>query len=227
MTLGCRLHRLSESRHAGIDSSSVEYLNCSARVIQTRHNTDARVTMTDVMASPCGTPAEALIADPRIAWANSIRKIVTRPDALNDDGSLNQQFFKPKRVVFATEKAKWNDEDKENLYKGIEKFGIDPSSWKKIIEEFCPGRDVLFIRIKASRLIGSQGLNRYHGWIGTKDEVIAEYERNKAIGLATGCWKGGILVENDHGDAMKAIRERDEKETADGIAPPGKRTKHN
>jgi hypothetical protein len=25
---------------------------------------------------------------------------------------------------------------------------------------------------------------------------------------------------------MKAIRERDEKETADGIAPPGKRTKH-
>jgi len=26
---------------------------------------------------------------------------------------------------------------------------------------------------------------------------------------------------------MKAIRERDEKETADGIAPPGKRTKHN
>ena len=169
--------------------------------------------MTDVMASPCGTPSEAIVADPRIAWANSIRKIVTRPDALNDDGSLNQQFFKPKRVVFATEKAKWNDEDKENLYKGIEKF--------------CPGRDVLFIRIKASRLIGSQGLNRYHGWIGTKDEVIAEYERNKAIGLATGCWKGGILVENDHGDAMKAIRERDEKETADGIAPPGKRTKHN
>ena len=86
---------------------------------------------------------------------------------------------------------------------------------------------MLFIRIKASRLIGSQGLNRYHGWIGTKDEVIAEYERNKAIGLATGCWKGGILVENDHGDAMKAIRERDEKETADGIAPTGKRTKHN
>ena len=108
-----------------------------------------------------------------------------------------------------------------------EKLPTHPSSWKKIIEEFCPGRDVLFIRIKASRLIGSQGLNRYHGWIGTKDEVIAEYERNKAIGLATGCWKGGILVENDHGDAMKAIRERDEKETADGIAPPGKRTKHN
>ena len=124
--------------------------------------------MTDVMASPCGTlaPAEPPL-DPRIAWANFIRKIVTRPDAINEDGSLNQQFFKPKKVVYAAEKAKWNDDDKENLYKGIEKYGIDPSSWKKIIEEFCPGRDVLFIRIKASRLIGSQGLNRYHGWIGT------------------------------------------------------------
>ena len=65
------------------------------------------------------------------------------------------------------------------------------------------------------------------GWIGTKAEVEAEYERNKAIGLATGCWKGGILVENDHGDAMKAIRERDEREAAEGVAPPGKRTKHN
>ncbi|MGB1141446.1 MAG: glycosyltransferase family 2 protein, partial [Halioglobus sp.] len=52
-------------------------------------------------------------------------------------------------VVYATEKAKWNDQDWDNLYKGIEKYGIDPSSWKKIIEEFCPGREVLFIRIKA------------------------------------------------------------------------------
>ena len=179
-----------------------------------------------MMATPPGTPGPGT-DDPRVAWANATRLAVTRADALNADGSLNQQFFKPKKVVYAAEKAKWNDDDKENLYKGIEKYGIDPSSWKKIIEEFCPGRDVLFIRIKASRLIGSQGLNRYHGWIGTKAEVEAEYERNKAIGLATGCWKGGILVENDHGDAMKAIRERDEREAAEGVAPPGKRTKHN
>ena len=55
--------------------------------------------MADVMASP-GNAAAA--PDPRIAWANEVRKVVTRPDALNDDGSLNQQFFKPKKVVFAT-----------------------------------------------------------------------------------------------------------------------------
>ena len=41
---------------------------------------------------------------------------------------------------YVEEKAKWNDTDWNNLYKGIEKYGIDPSSWKKIIEEFCPGR---------------------------------------------------------------------------------------
>jgi len=181
--------------------------------------------MSDAMtASPAAAP-RGDVTDPRIAWANATRLAVTRPDALNEDGSLNQLFFKPKRVVYATEKAKWNDQDWENLYKGIEKYGIDPTSWKKIIEEFCPGRDVLFIRIKASRAIGSQGLNRYHGWIGTKEEVKAEYERNKAIGLATGCWKGGILVENDHGDAAAAIRKRDEEEAAKGIVPPGKRVK--
>ena len=79
--------------------------------------------MTDVMASPCGTPAPAEPPlDPRIAWANSIRKIVTRPDAINEDGSLNQQFFKPKKVVYAAEKAKWNDDDKENIGITVEQF---------------------------------------------------------------------------------------------------------
>ena len=62
--------------------------------------------------------------------------------------------------------------------------------------------------------------------IGTKAEVEAEYERNKDR-AGDRVLKGGILVENDHGDAMKAIRERDEREAAEGVAPPGKRTKHN
>ncbi len=177
-----------------------------------------------MMATPPSTPS-APSDDPRIAWANATRLAVTRPDALNLDGSLNQQFFKPKKVVFATEKAKWNESDWDNLYRGIEKYGIDPSSWRKIIEEFCPNREVLFIRIKASRAIGSQGLNRYHGWIGSKADVLAEYERNKQIGLATGCWKGGILVENDHKHAEAAIRKRDAEEAAAGLQPPGKRVK--
>ena len=115
--------------------------------------------------------------------------------------------------------------DEADLPVLIEKHGIDPSSWRKIIDEFCPGREVLFIRIKASRAIGSQGLNRYHGWIGSKADVQAEYERNKQIGLATGCWKGGILVENDNKDAEAAIKKRDAEEAAAGVQPPGKRIK--
>ena len=172
------------------------------------------------MATPPGTPGPGT-DDPRVAWANATRLAVTRADALNADGSLNQQFFKPKKVVYATEKAKWNDQDWDNLYRGIEKHGIDPTSWRKIIDEFCPGREVLFIRIKASRAIGSQGMNRYHGWIGSKADVQAEYERNKAIGLATGCWKGGILVENDNKDAEAAIKKRDAEEAAAGCSRRG------
>ena len=44
------------------------------------------------------------------------RAVATRADALNEDGSLNQLFFRPTKVVFQGEKAKWNDTDKANLY---------------------------------------------------------------------------------------------------------------
>ena len=133
------------------------------------------------MRHPPGTPGPGTDDRARGVGERHQASRSTRADALNADGSLNQRFFKPKKVVYATEKAKWNDQDWDNLYRGIEKHGIDPTSWRKIIDEFCPGREVLFIRIEASRA-RSQGLNRYHGWIGCKADVQAEYERNKAIG---------------------------------------------
>jgi hypothetical protein len=34
----------------------------------------------------------------RDEWANKIRKIVSPPDMLNEDGTINQAFFKPKKV---------------------------------------------------------------------------------------------------------------------------------
>ncbi len=47
-------------------------------------------------------------------------------------------------------------------------------------------------------------LARYpKGWRGDKAEVDAEYAKNKAIGEATGCWKNGTLVEDDHGSVHK------------------------
>jgi hypothetical protein len=53
------------------------------------------------MANILAATAQAIepaTLDPRTAWANAARKVVTRADALHADGSLNQQFFKPKKV---------------------------------------------------------------------------------------------------------------------------------
>ena len=93
-------------------------------------------------------------------------------------------------MVYATEKAKWNDQDWENLYKGIEKYGIDPTSWKKIIEEFCPGATCFSSASRRARAIGSQNFNRYHGWIGTKEEVKAEYDEEQGHRPGDGVLEG-------------------------------------
>ena len=68
--------------------------------------------------------------------------------------------------------------------------------------------DETALRIKASRLIGSQNLSaRYAGWKGTRAAVELEYGRNKRIGERTGCWKSGVLVEDNHGSVAKALAE--------------------
>jgi hypothetical protein len=38
----------------------------------------------------------------RDEWANKIRKIVSPPDMLHEDGTINQAFFKPKKVSSRT-----------------------------------------------------------------------------------------------------------------------------
>ena len=35
----------------------------------------------------------------------------------------------------------------------------------------------------------------------------AEYKKNKEIGEKTGCWKAGVLVEDDNGSVKKALEE--------------------
>ena len=145
-------------------------------------------------------------ANDRVAWANAMRLCVTRRDALNDDGSIDQQFFKPKRVVFETRAKKWGDGERAKLYEGIETYGIQ--EWGTIRENLLPDWDTLNLRVKAARLMGTQSLSRYpKGWKGTKAEVEAEYAKHKKIGEATGCWKNGQLVEDDNGTAAKYMAE--------------------
>lgn len=72
--------------------------------------------------------------------------------------------------------------------------------------------DETALRIKASRLFGSQSLARYAGWKGPRAAVEAEYARNKRIGERIGCWKAGVLVEDDHGTVANALQ-------AEGLVP--------
>jgi len=146
--------------------------------------------------------------DPRVEWANKMRQLVSPAEALNEDGSLNQDFFKPKKVLFVTEK-KWGDEQHELLYKGIEEYGI--GEWGKICDALLPKWQPQQLRIKASRLMGSQSLARYTGNKFTRKQVEAEYAKNKAIGTKTGCWKAGVLVEDDNGSVAMALKELDEQ----------------
>jgi hypothetical protein len=46
--------------------------------------------------------------------------------------------------------------------------------------------------------------------------VEEEHRINKAIGERIGCWKGGVLVENDAGSLKKALEEYNEKGTVNG-----------
>jgi hypothetical protein len=69
--------------------------------------------------------------------------------------------------------------------------------------------DETALRIKASRLMGSQSLARYPGWKGNRAAVDAEHARNRALGEQTGCWKSGVLVEDDNGSVAKALAARD------------------
>ena len=45
-----------------------------------------------------------------------------------------------------------------------------------------------------------------------RSAVDEEFRKNRELGEATGCWRGGVLVEDDVGSVRKALAARD-KET--------------
>ena len=63
--------------------------------------------------------------------------------------------------------------------------------------------------------MGSQSLARYPNWKGDRAAVDAEQARNRALGEQTGCWKSGVLVEDDNGSVAKALAARDGGAAAD------------
>lgn len=140
----------------------------------------------------------------RLQWVHDMRAAFSPAAMLTDDGDIRQEFFKPKKVVLVDDK-KWGNVERDLLYEALEKHGV--GNWREISEQYLPKWDDQAIRIKASRLMGSQSLARYIGWKGNRGAVDAERVINKAIGDRTGCWKAGVLVEDDAGSVRKALNE--------------------
>jgi len=120
----------------------------------------------------------------------------------------NQEFFKPKRIIIQLNdpnKKKWGDAERAALLAGIEKHGI--GKWREIIGDSgdLTRYDETTVRVKASKLMGTQSLARHVGWKGDQAAVEREYAKHKRIGEATGCWKSGYLVENEEGAVAKAL----------------------
>jgi len=84
--------------------------------------------------------------------------------------------------------------------------------WKDITAKYLPKWDDNTVRIKTCRLVGCQNLKRYQGWKCTRKDLEEEYEKNHALGQRLGCWKAGMLVDNDQGAVALALKEiEDEK----------------
>jgi len=145
----------------------------------------------------------------KVAWGNSMRRQFSPQGVSLEDGSINQDFFKPKRIIIQlTEAKRWGESEKLALLQGIEKHGV--GKWREIIQDHADlsRYDDQFIRLKTARLLGTQSLARHMGWRGDSIAVQKEYEFHKKLGEELGCWKGGVLVENDQGSVAQALAER-------------------
>jgi len=108
--------------------------------------------------------------------------------------------------VIIVEDKKWGPAERDALYKGLETFGV--GGWRSIVDTLLPRWEETALRVKAGRLMGTQSLARYVGWKGNREAVDAEFAKNKELGEATGCWKGGVLVEDDAGSVAAELTRR-------------------
>jgi hypothetical protein len=64
-----------------------------------------------------GPSSEQMFAE-KAAWAAKMRQQFSPEGMCNDDGTINQDFFKPKKIIIQlTEDKKWGQAEKEALYK--------------------------------------------------------------------------------------------------------------
>ncbi|KAJ3295231.1 hypothetical protein HK104_002892 [Borealophlyctis nickersoniae] len=146
-------------------------------------------------------------------WINAMRlKFCVRKEfeitknIVHEDGTLNQDYFRPPKgtKLHQEEARRWTDKERNLLIKGIEKHGI--GHFREISEELLPDWSGNDLRVRTIRLIGRQNLQLYKDWKGREEDIKAEYERNKEIGMRLGAWKAGVLVYDDDGKVLEALQ---------------------
>ncbi|KAI8980795.1 hypothetical protein BDB01DRAFT_795601 [Pilobolus umbonatus] len=137
-------------------------------------------------------------------WVKQFRlKFCVRPEfeitknMIYEDGTLNQDYFRPPKGHRAEEARKWTDKERALLIEGIEKYGI--GHFGEIAKELLTAWSTNDLRVKCIRLIGRQNLQLYRDWRGNEEDIKREYEKNKEIGLKYKAWKQGVLVYDDAG----------------------------
>lgn len=85
----------------------------------------------------------------RVAWAAAMRTKLSPQDMLNEDGAINQEFFKPKKVVLKVDR-KWGDMERDKLSEGLATLGV--GAWREIVARLLPRWDENTVRIKVRAL---------------------------------------------------------------------------
>lgn len=120
-------------------------------------------------------PVHDLIYQEKVQWAKNMRLMFSVPEMLHPDGSINQVYFKPKRLDIFDRSTllNWGEPQDKCLLKGILQYGIN--DWSSIIIDYLPNWDARELRQQAIRLIGAT----------SEDDLEATYlewkEQNKGI----------------------------------------------
>ena len=146
--------------------------------------------------------AQDEVLEARIRWAKAMRLAFSPPAMLTSDGSIRQEHFKPKQVYYAEPKT-FGSEERAALLKGLDSHGV--GAWNPIREQLLPSWDNNTLRLKTCRLLGIQNLSTFQGFLITEKEVEAIQAAHHKLGEQTGCWKGGMLVEDDNGTLAAAM----------------------
>lgn len=107
-------------------------------------------------------------------YAKVMRILFSPPSMLNDDGSINQKYFVPKKVLIEQSLLTWTDQEEEALEKGIKKYGV--GDWTNIIQEFLPNWDSPELILRTCKKYNWKSVKEHTGY---GKEIIEEKKKKK------------------------------------------------